>query len=354
LQIDQASKLINSAKDPAKTEFYYSRDQNNIALNGLPLNVIGANQTLKLPAVAKTKKAELMALVDIQKNQLTLSKKVIEKEVTTAYSKYVYWQSVAGLYQYLDSIYGVFESSAIKRLEVGEGNVLEKLTATTKRNEVSIGKNHAETMAGNALVDIKRWTNVGEETIEVDKNFSVPFVPNLNASDQPQLQAHLLNLALAKTQVSSTASLKLPELSFSAFMGFNKLSNARYYPGIYAGIAVPLFGKAFDSKQEAARINQEIMAKEIDIYQINFEHNKQQLLTEMSHYTTAVNLYLTQGIQTQKQLIDGIQKAFKLGEIDVFEYIFTIEAATQLELNYLDNKFQYNLKATDYNYLINP
>ena len=147
---------------------------------------------------------------------------------------------------------------------------------------------------------------------------------------------------------------KLPELSFSAFMGFNKLSNARYYPGVYAGIAVPLYGKAFDSKQEAARVNQEIMAKEIDIYQMNFEHNKQQLLTEMSHYQKAIDLYLSEGIQTKTQLMEGIQKAYKLGEIDVFEYIFTIEAATQLELNYLDNKFQYNLKATDYHYLINP
>ncbi|MBP7643652.1 MAG: CusA/CzcA family heavy metal efflux RND transporter [Saprospiraceae bacterium] len=354
LHIDQANKLIHSAKDPAKTEFYYSRDQNNFALNGLPLNVIGANQTLKLPAVAKTKKAELVAMVDIQKNQLTLSKKVIEKEVTTAYSKYVYWQSVAGLYAYLDSIYGVFEISANRKLELGEGNVLEKLTATTKRNDVTLNKNHAETMAENALIDLKRWTNVADVPIEVDKNFSVPFAPNLPGSDPPQLQAHMLNLALAKTQVQVAAASKLPELSFSAFMGFNKLSNARYYPGVYAGIAVPLYGKAFDSKQEAARVNQEIMAKEIDIYQMNFEHNKQQLLTEMSHYQKAIDLYLSEGIQTKTQLMEGIQKAYKLGEIDVFEYIFTIEAATQLELNYLDNKFQYNLKATDYHYLINP
>src|SRR5690606_28807312 len=117
------------------------RDQNNIAPNNLPLNVLGINQSFSLPGVYVAQKKILKGKALRADQQYALDQRLVTKEVSKAYYEVVYWQTMLRNYIYLDSQYLSFQNAANRKFEQGESNYLEKLMAEAKRNEISIHLN---------------------------------------------------------------------------------------------------------------------------------------------------------------------------------------------------------------------
>ncbi|WP_332914075.1 hypothetical protein [Algoriphagus boritolerans] len=50
----------------------------------------------------------------------------------------MFWEELVTNYEFLDSLYGEFTRAATRRLETGESNLLEKLTAESKQREIGL------------------------------------------------------------------------------------------------------------------------------------------------------------------------------------------------------------------------
>jgi cobalt-zinc-cadmium resistance protein CzcA len=74
-------------------------------------------------------------------------------------------------------------------------------------------------------------------------------------------------------------------------------------------------------------------------------------MAKLQQHDEAITYYETQGKTLSEEIIKTAERTFKEGEIDFFQYIQSIETATEIELTYLNNINAYNQTVIAINYL---
>ena len=94
-----------------------------------------------------------------------------------------------------------------------------------------------------------------------------------------------------------------------------------------------------------------IIDNEYENYKIQLNSKYKSLQSDLKKYEEAVNYYNTTGQNLSKQLNLNASKAFLNGEVDFLQYVQLLESATKIEINYLQNLFDYNSTILELNYL---
>lgn len=106
------------------------------------------------------------------------------------------------------------------------------------------------------------------------------------------------------------------------------------------------------SKIKASKITQQVTAAEEQDFSIKLNAEYQTLLAKLGQFNEAISYYETQGKTLSEEIIKTAERTFKEGEIDFFQYIQSIETATDIELSFLANLNAYNQTIIKINYLI--
>ena len=72
----------------------------------------------------------------------------------------------------------------------------------------------------------------------------------------------------------------------------------------------------------------------------------------LNKYLAAIRNYEITGKQLSSELVRSAELSYAAGEIDFFRFAESIDRAVGIELNYLENVYQYNQRVLDINYLI--
>tara|TARA_R110002124_G_scaffold174673_1_gene342485 strand:+ start:21565 stop:25902 length:4338 start_codon:yes stop_codon:yes gene_type:complete len=352
-RINQSEQLVGSALNIDKTQVYYGYDQNNIAENGLPLKVFGVSQSLQFPTIYGAQHKVEKQKVALTTQQYQLNKRLLTKEVYIAYYNVVYNNSLVEQYTYLDSLYGQFAMAAKKRYDVGETNLLEKLTAETKQKEINIALTQVRADVSKAYTMLNQW--VQSDSLITVSEVKLPrlALEELNMTNHPGMLYYNTAETLAKSSLSLERQKLLPDLQFSIFQGTNNGVNARNYNGFQVGVAVPLWFGANKSKINAAKTETLIVANEYENYKIQLQSKYNALLSDLKKYQETVDYYETTGRNLSKELTINASKAFKSGEIDFLQYVQLLESSKNIEINYLQNLNKYNTTVLELNYLTN-
>jgi cobalt-zinc-cadmium resistance protein CzcA len=133
----------------------------------------------------------------------------------------------------------------------------------------------------------------------------------------------------------------LPDINLEYFRGTNALMRGSMY-GFQVGLSFTVFfsGNAAKNKTaklglmqwEQQRINQETLMN-------SFIARKQ---SELGQKQESIRYYNESGKALSDEIIKTAEKSYRNGEIDFFQYIQSLENATTIQLDYLDNLFQYN------------
>ncbi|WP_304015392.1 CusA/CzcA family heavy metal efflux RND transporter [Nonlabens dokdonensis] len=352
-KINQSEQLVGSAFNLDKTQVYYSYDQNNIAENGLPLKVLGISQSLQFPTVYGAQRKVEKQKVALITQQYRLNERILTKEVNSAYYNVVYSNNLVRQYVYLDSLYGQFARAAKKRYDVGETNLLEKLTAETKQKEIAIALSQAREDISKAYTMLNQWVQT-DSTITVSEDVLPRLeLKEFSLTDHPGLMYYNSAENLAKSSLSLERQKLLPDLQLSVFQGTNNGVAARNYNGFQVGIAVPLWFGAHKSKINAAKTETLIIANEFENYKIQLQSKYDALLSDLKKFQETVDYYQSTGRDLSKQLTTTASKAFQNGEIDFLQYVQLLESAKNIEINYLQNLNKYNNTVLELNYLTN-
>jgi len=350
-KITQSNQLVGSAINIEKTQVYYHYDENNIAENGEPLKVFGISQSIHFPTIYGAQRK-----IEKQKTKLSLQEYIInegllKKEVYQAYYNVLYRKNVVGIYKYLDSLYSQFSNAAIKRYEVGETNLLEKLTAETKQKEISLLLSRSKENLAKGYITLHEWLQT-DSTYVISSQLTPLLKQNTwNISEHPGLQYYETAKELSETSLSLERQYLLPDLQFSIFQGTNNGLNAQNYSGFQAGIAVPLWFVSNKSKINAAKTQTMIIENEYENYKIQLDSKYQRLISDLKKYEEGINYYNNTGQKLSNELAINATKAFQYGEIDFLQYVQLLESATSIEINYLENLFEYNKTILEINYL---
>ena len=352
-RVQQSEQLVGSAFNLDKTQVYYSSDQNNIADNGLPLDVFGISQSLQFPTIYGAQRKVEKYKVELSNQQYRLNERTLTKEVYKAYYNVVYNNSLVEQYKFLDSLYGQFSKAANKRYAVGETNLLEKLTAEAKQKEISILL--AQTKAGlaKAFTMLYQWMQTDSLIIVEENSLPKLELQQPNFGNHPGILYYDSAQKLSRSSLSLERQRLLPDLHMSVFQGTNNGVNAKRYNGFQAGVSIPLWFGANKAKINAAKTETKIIADESENYKIQLESKYQGLLSDLKKFQEAVDYYETSGGKLAEELTTSASKSFLNGEIDFLQYVQLLESAKNIQITYLQNLNEYNATVLELNYLIN-
>ncbi len=352
-RIEQSNQLVGNAIDIDKTEIYYNKDLNNIAPNNLPLDVWGISQSIQFPTVYGAQRKVMQGKTQMMADQFVIDKRMVTKDVSKAYYEIVYWQQMQENFIYLDSLYASFEYAANRRYTQGESNYLEKLTADTKRKEVSLKLNQIRESIQRSYILLNQWlqsdTAFTVSELQLDRLTHIP----LDTANHPALNYYADAVELSNRQLSLEKQRLLPDLNASVFQGTNNGTGVQSYSGFQVGVAIPLWFGSQQAKIKAAKTGSSIIENERADYEIQLTSRYEALQSDLRQLKEGLDYYDSAGKNLAEETLFHANKAFQGGEINFLQYTQLLDNAKNIETTYLTTLFQYNMTVLEANYLMN-
>ncbi|MEQ8237993.1 MAG: CusA/CzcA family heavy metal efflux RND transporter [Cyclobacteriaceae bacterium] len=352
-RVTQSKQLLGSAIDINKTEVFFSRDENNIAPNNIPLNVWGVSQAFQFPTIYGAQRKVMEGKSQLVDDQYKLDQRMVTKEVSKAYYEIVYWQQMLSNYTYLDSLYKTFEHAANRRFEQGESNYLEKLTAESKRKEVSLKLNQIRESIRKSYTLLNQWLQSdGSFVVQDEKLERITLIP-LDTVKHPALSYYEDAMTLSSQQLSLEKQKLLPDLNATVFQGSNNGIGDQTFSGFQIGVGIPLWFGGNRSKIIAAKTETSILEYESDNYKEQLTSNYKALQSDLRQFEEGLQYYQSSGKKLAEETLFHATQAFQNGEINFLQYTQLLDNTKSIESNYLTTLFQYNMTALEANYLMN-
>ena len=348
IEIEKQQSLKKSAFDLDKTAISYTRGQINAIQTDYEWSI---SQGFKFPTVFGTQLKLQKEKVALSQVSLTLQKNVLERNVRALYIQLRYFKSKHKLISVLEKEFENFAVIANKRFEAGETNLIEKMVAEGKREEIRLQKSEARLDVENLRKQLQLLLNSEDSiTISNDELQKEPFtIVDELGSESPILKLQQQVVAVSKREYKLEKSKYLPDLSAGYFN--QQIEGVKNFTGFQVGMKVPLFFWSQKGKTQAAKKNSEIA-------QMNFEQSKltinsflQTNLQDYEKHKASLLYYETKGLQLAETLFSSANKAYKEGEVGYVEYITTLEQAVQIKKDYLDRLNLYNQTVIKINYL---
>ncbi len=349
--VEQQEALSGSDHAWEKTQVYYSFDQANIAPNNLPLRVWGIQQHFRFPTYYSSQRQLSQSKIELRRREYAIEAQYLQEHVSQAYYHLQYLFQLRQQYRYLDSIYAQFSTAAARRLELGESHIIEQLTAESQQNKVDLLLDQVEHDIDIGYINLKKWMQV-EGPIQVAavplKRITILPFDSLN---HPVWQHWEQQEQVAKMAIKVQQSSWLPDLQVEYFQGTNNGIDASTFLGFQVGLGIPLVYGSQKSKVRASKLDQ----LRVELNQQNFQRQlaayRQELLRKLQKYERALDAYDQNGKQLSKALVHAAHRSLEVGEIDFFQYLQTLDRATQIQVDHLQNLRRYNHTALAINYL---
>jgi cobalt-zinc-cadmium resistance protein CzcA len=349
LNVKERVALTKTAFAPGKTVFSYGTDQNNIAENGYPLKVWGAEQSFSFPTLYSAESKAKLIQVKMAEANLNNQKNTLIKNVSFSFFDYQIILSKQKLYHTLDSLYSVLLVNSEKRAARKDVSRLEVMNIMAKKNQTNIQLNSLKVDAVNAYQRLKVLMNYeGDFSVSSDIE---PLAEMVEKPDSLPVFDILRNEseyydALVRIEKNSV----LPDFSFNYFLGSNQYPNSRYYQGFQVGVALPLFYGSSRARINAAKFsaNARKLSTENERDLVNSELN--QLLSDQLKYKALLNNFKTSGEPLMNAIMETALKSYELGEINYFQFVSSYETAIQMQIEQLEHLLKYNIITSEIRY----
>ena len=351
LSRDRQRSLMGAAYDFDKTEVFYSYDQNNLSINGKPLEVYGVQQDIKFPLLYFTDRKMRKSIWEQADSQLQIERRQLEGALASSYYELQYVLAKIEIYESLDSLFNEMSRAASRRYELGGSNYLDKISARAKQQETAT-----------LLSSLREEYQVQEESIkqlvQVPDLFGIRHEPlgklapaNTMIAEHPGLRSMEKESQYLTDKRRLESQSLLPDISFTYFQGTNSTLNQNLY-GYQMGFKIPLLFPAKTSRIRASRLAEEAGFSKVQDYRIRLESALKQLQHRLDRDEVALEYYEKEGQELAQEIQKMAVLEYKNGEIDLFRYIQSLEQVSSLRLSYLDHLNQYNQTVIEINYLI--
>ena len=350
LMVDQAETLKGTAFHFDKTDVFYRFDENNLALNGDPLHVFGAQQQFEFPTVYGAKNTLQKANFNLQKSAYEIQQKQLFKTLSAAYYDYQIGNQKAKLYKTLDSVYSQFAHAANRRFELGETNYLEKVTAQAKLRQITNTYSKIQQEITTSYAEIVSLVQAGDSldiALEKPEKLTVRNPMGLQETEAAFLEQRQ---EVSDAQKRLEENRLLPDINLEYFQGTNQGLGTSLY-GVQLGLKIPLFFFGHSSTLKSAKINTKITALENHQLTIATNQKYTALMAQLEQQSKELTYYEVEGGQLSEQILKAASGNFSNGEINFFQYIQSLENAYDIQLNYLDVLNRYNQTVLEINYL---
>ena len=349
--VEQSDARVGGAFDFDKTEVYYGFDENNIAVNGEPISVLGLRQTIAFPTVYFADKNARQTESDVARQRLELERMRLMQEVGRAYVDLQIDRARINILNLMDSIYASFSRMAQRRFELGETNFLEKATSSAKQQQVRLALEEAQQKERSSLIAIAALVQAEDslviETVEPER-----LMPVLRADTlAPQFRLFEEQESFANLQWRLEKQRLLPDISFEYFWGSNSTLSGTLN-GYSVGLGVPLLFSGQSSRIKASRLAVDVTQQRKNDLLERYRSRRKQLELELAQSNKALSYFESDGQELARAIFFSSESAYRNGEIDFFQYIQSLENAYEIGIGRLEALRRYNQVVIQLNYLI--
>jgi len=348
LEIEKQMSLKKTNFDLGKTSISYSRGQINALQTDYEWTI---SQDFKFPTVyvarSKLQKENIM----LSEVSLAFQKNKLERDVRATYMQLLYAKSLFLQILELENEFKNFALIAEKRFEVGETNLIEKMVAEGKREEINLLKSETILDLDNLQKQLQLLLNIEDEISVSEKELTKSAFSNME--ETPDKNAYL---KLQKQLISvSEKKYKLEKSQFSPDLSagyFNQqIEGVKNFTGFQVGVKVPLFFWSQKGRTQAAKKNTEIATMKYEQTKLDVNVILNATFQEYQKHKSSLNYYETKGLKLADKLFVSANKAYKEGEVGYVEYLATIEQAITIKRNYLERLNLYNQTVNEINFL---
>ena len=364
--IDASKSLKKTANELPKLDFNTQLGQyNSIKFD----NAFQLSQTIPFPTLFGAKKELLNAVVKATQIQKVISIYELKNQVRTLYYQIEYLQHNKQKLLGLDSLYNEFIRVANLRYKTGDTKKIEISTAETKKGEINLIAQQNEVYLQNAYISLQALLNTTDSIIIVAKNKYGPLQVNTiidssSLANHPYLQSIYQNMVIAEQTKKVEKAQSLPDFkigySNQSLIGFQTINGVDKYFGagnrfnvVNIGVAIPLTFGATKARIKSLDYQKQSLDAQAQQQKVLLNAQLQNAITQYQLDVQQYNYYQTQALPNATEIVKAAQLGYRTGDITYVEYLYALQTATDVQLNYLKSIQQVNQSVININSIIN-
>ncbi len=338
-RITTAQTRVATARQLAYPLLGYGYDASNLNVQNRALHTLSAGQDIALGQPGRRRAESFSAEGRLAERTYELQLARSYRDIALAYAAASYAAAHYSYARRVDSLVAQALTAAQARRQLGEGSGLELATATAR---------HVEARARLAAATLHRANSRDSLAVLVATDLSefvLPDLDSLAALDAGGLVAPTAAISDYLTQQQSLAVAEIalaeaearPTAYVGVFNGFDVGGGSQWYPGVEVGLGVPLWRRQRSNllRYGERRLTQATLERTSQEEALTLRLNQRRRA-----YVTAAEAYAQWSSETATAAGPELQTiaaaAFRLGEIDVVEYLRHLETAQQLDAYRLD------------------
>ena len=366
LEIKATESLKKTANELPKMDFNMQLGQyNSIKFD----NALQLSQTIPFPTLFGAKKELINAEIKAKQLQQQLSIYEIKNQVRSLYYQIEYLQFNKQKLQSLDSLYIEFLRVANLRYKTGDTKKIEINTAQTKQGEINLLTQQNQVYLINAYQSLKALLNTNDSIVLITNANYVPLTVNnlidTNAiANHPMLQSLYQNMQIAEQTKKVEKALGLPDFkigySNQSLIGFQTINGADKYFGagnrfsvVNIGIAIPLTYGATKARIKSLEYQKQSLAQQAEYEKKQLQSQLQNTMTQYEQDVKQYNYYKSNALPNAEEIVKSAQLGYRTGDVSYVEYLYALQTATDIQLNYLQSIQQINQTVININSIIN-
>ena len=322
----------------------------------------GLSQGFSFPTVYSRQVDALSENYKIGVITAELKKKEIKMNVLQTFYAYLILLEKEKILLKADSNYTEFYNKTALKLEKGESNILEKVTAETQLNSIHNQLLLVQQEKEINLMYFQLLLNTDIQYFPIATSLKVPIISDIATIDF--LQHPLLKIAQQQKSLSIAnykleKSRLLPDINvglFSMSMQGNGADNVFYnrsarFNSAQVGVGIPLFWGSNKSKINAARLEGNIADNSILQQTQTLQNQLKKFKIQFQSNTTIVNNFEEKGLANALLISKVANENFTNGEINYLDWVMLYNQAITIQNNYLEALKLLNESIISINYM---
>lgn len=354
-RIKSRESMEGTAFNAGKTSFEMHYGQYNSFSNDLSFTI---GQNFSFPSVYTNRSQLLKA----ETKSALLKQKITSNELTaqvkSVWYQLIYFQEKEMVLLYQDSIYTRFYEASKLQYEVGETNLMEKITAETSLMEIKnqIQKNEADLLSTKkqlqVLMNIETDFMVNN-SISTKRGINIESVINDSSKVNPRLRYIKQQIEIASKKEKLNKAKMMPDLfvgyqnqSMTGVYNINGISQSvgrdTRFQSIMIGVSIPIWFKEHTSRTKAASMNTMAIEAEYEQSWKNFQGAITAAVQAYIKQKNTLSYYEINLLPQTELMIRNAQLSFQEGEIDYIKFIQALEQSIEIKNDYLNETNLYN------------
>ncbi len=353
------NSLIKTATDIPKINAMTEFGQVNSPLFDMRF---GVSQSIQFPTVYKKQRELLLAENSTQALNKELKVFELKKVITQTFYQYYSLKNKEQLLIKSDSLYAVFYSKALLRLQKGESNVLEKTTAETQQANIALQLKQVRQELESTLILLQYLMNTATQYIPIvaTSNIYEKLVIDTSALQNHPLLKLLQQQALVQKSKTNLEQERLkPDINLGIFnTSFTGVAadNKEYklgnrFTSVQFGLGFSIFNQSQKAKIKSSKIAEQIATDEANNTQQQLSISMQRLITAYNNNVDALKYFETDVLKNAATIKATANKQFINGEINYLDYVMLLNNAISIESNYLNTLQEHNNIVIEINFV---